>query len=172
MPKNIRHLPLLGGQIDIIFATITGSMPHIQAKRVRAIAVASKEPSSLLPGVPTVAETLPGFDVTSFSAVAGPPGIPRPIVLRLNRELHAVLADPETRKHVQAIGGDIRPETPEQIRARVEGEIGKAKSKLSNASFIDRAPANVVEQERKRLADFEAALAKLKPELEKLGARS
>ena len=116
---------LLGGQIDIIFATITGSMPHIQAKRVRAIAVASKEPSSLLPGVPTVAETLPGFDVTSFSAVAGPPGIPRPIVLRLNRELHAVLADPETRKHVQAIGGDIRPETPEQIRARVEGEIGK-----------------------------------------------
>jgi tripartite-type tricarboxylate transporter receptor subunit TctC len=116
---------LLGGQLDIIFATITGSMPHIQANRVRAIAVASKEPSSQLPGVPTVAETLPGFDVTSFSGVAGPPGIPRPIVARLNRELHAVLADPETRKHVQAIGGDIRAGTPEELRQRVESEIAK-----------------------------------------------
>jgi len=72
-----------------------------------------------------VAETLPGFDVTSFSGVAGPPGIPRPIVVRLNREFHAVLAEPETRKHVQAIGGDIRPGTPEELRQRVEGEIGK-----------------------------------------------
>lgn len=116
---------LLGGQLDIIFATITGSMPHIQAGRVRALAVASKDPSSQLPGVPTVAETLPGFDVTSFSAVAGPAGIPQPIVARLNREFHAVLADPETRKHVQAIGGDIRPESPEQTRLRVQGEITK-----------------------------------------------
>ena len=116
---------LMGGEIDIIFATITGSMPHIQSSRMRAIAVASKEPSYMLPGVPTVAETLPGFDVTSFSAVAGPPNMPKPIVMRLNREFHAVLADPETRKHVQAIGGDIRPETPEQIKSRVEGEIAK-----------------------------------------------
>ena len=116
---------LLGGQIDIVFATITGSMPHIQSKRVRAIAVASKEPSSLLPGIPTVAQTLPGFDVTSFSAVAAPPGLPRSILGRLNREFHAVLADPETRQHVQAIGGDIRPSTPQELRQRVEGEIAK-----------------------------------------------
>lgn len=114
---------LLGGQIDIIFATMTGAMPHIQAGRVRALAMASKEPSALLPGVPTVAQTLPGFDVTSFSAVAGPPGIPRAIVTRLNREFHAVLADPETRKHVLALGGDIRAGTPEELRQRVEGEI-------------------------------------------------
>jgi tripartite-type tricarboxylate transporter receptor subunit TctC len=116
---------LLGGQIDIIFSTITGSMPHIQANRVRALAVASKEPSSQLPGVPTVAETLPGFDVTSFSAVAGPPGMPRAIVARLNREFNAVLVDPETRKHVQAIGGDVRGGTPEELKSRVEGEIAK-----------------------------------------------
>jgi tripartite-type tricarboxylate transporter receptor subunit TctC len=116
---------LMGGQLDVIFATITGSMPHIQANRVRAIAVASKDPSALLPGVPTVAETLPGFDVTSFSAIAGPPSIARPIVARLNSEFHAVLADPETRKHVQAIGGDIRPESPEEIRKRVDSEITK-----------------------------------------------
>jgi tripartite-type tricarboxylate transporter receptor subunit TctC len=116
---------LLGGQIDIIFSTITGSMPHIQAQRVRAIAVASKEPSSQLPGVPTVAETLPGFDVTSFSAVSAPPGVPRPIVARLNRELHAVLRDAETLKHVHALGGEVRPSTPEELRQRVESEIDR-----------------------------------------------
>jgi tripartite-type tricarboxylate transporter receptor subunit TctC len=116
---------LQGGQLDLIFGTITGSMPHIQANRVRALAVASKEPSSQLPGVPTIAETLPGYDVTSFSGVAGPPGIPAPIVARLNREIRAVLADPETRKHVHALGGDIHPSTSAEMRQRVEGEIAK-----------------------------------------------
>jgi tripartite-type tricarboxylate transporter receptor subunit TctC len=116
---------LVNGQIDIVFSTITGGMPHIQAKRVRALAVASLEPSSQLPGVPTVAETLPGFDVTSFSGIAGPPGMPRRVVDRLNSEIRAVLADPETKKHVAALGGDIRPSTPEEMRARVESEISK-----------------------------------------------
>ncbi len=53
--------------------------------------------------------------------------------------------------------------------SRLEGEIAKAKAKLGNASFVERAPANVVEQERKRLADFEATLAQLKDQLRKLG---
>ena len=119
---------LLGGELDIIFGTITGSMPHIQANRVRAIAVASKEPSSQLPGVPTVAATLPGFEVTSFSGIAGPPGMPTVIVERLNKEIRAVLADPETRKHVLALGGDIQPSTSDQMRQRVEGEITKWRS--------------------------------------------
>ena len=116
---------LLGGELDIIFGTITGSMPHIQANRVRPIAVASKEPSSQLPGVPTVADTLPGFEVTSFSGIAGPPRMPRAIVERLNKEIRAVLADPETRKHVLALGGDIRPSTSDEMRQRVDGEISK-----------------------------------------------
>jgi tripartite-type tricarboxylate transporter receptor subunit TctC len=52
-----------------------------------------------------------------------PPNVPRPIVARLNREFHAVLQDPETLKHVQALGGEVRPSTPEELRQRVEGEI-------------------------------------------------
>jgi len=116
---------LLNGQIDIVFATITGGMPHIQAKRVRAIAVASKEPSSQLPGVPTVDQTLPGFDVTSFSGIAGPAGMPKHVVARLNSEIRSVLADADTKKHVANLGGDIRPSTPDEMRRRVEGEIAK-----------------------------------------------
>lgn len=116
---------LLNGQLDIVFSTITGAMPHIQANRVRALAVASKEPSSQLPGIRTVAETLPGFDVTSFSGVAGPPGMPRHVIDRLNKEIRVVLDDPETKKHVAALGGDIHPSTPEEMRQRVQGEITK-----------------------------------------------
>lgn len=116
---------LLNGQIDFVFSTITGAMSHIQAHRVRAIAVASKVPSSQLPGVPTVAETLPGFDVTSFSGIAAPAGTPKPVVGRLNQEIRAVLADPETRRHVAALGGDIHPSSPEEMRQLVEGEIAK-----------------------------------------------
>lgn len=116
---------LVNGQIDIVFSTITGAMPHVHAKRVRVLAVGSKEPSSQLPGVPTVAETLPGFEVTSFSGVAGPPRMARHVVERLNSEIRAVLADPETKKHVVALGGDIHPSTPEAMRDRVLGEITK-----------------------------------------------
>jgi len=116
---------LLNGQIDLVFSTITGAMAHIQGNRVRAIAVASKLPSSQLPGVPTVAEALPGFEVTSFSGIAAPAGTPKPIVDRLNEEIRAVLIDPETRKHVAALGGDIHPSTPEEMRRLVEGEIVK-----------------------------------------------
>lgn len=116
---------LIGGQIDMIFSTITGAMPHVKAKRVRVLAVAADEPSSQLPGVPTIAKTLPGYDVTSFSAVAGPAGIPRPIVDRLNRELHAVLRDPDTQRHAANLGADIRPGTPEQMRERAAGEIAR-----------------------------------------------
>jgi len=116
---------LQAGQLDVIFGTITGSMPHIQANRVRAIGIASKEPSAQLPGVPPIAQTLPGYEVTSFSGVAGPPGMPRAIVDRVNKEIRAVLADPETRKHVIALGGDIHPSTPEEMRQRVESEIAK-----------------------------------------------
>ena len=60
----------------------------------------------------------------------------------------------------------------EKEAARLEGEIARAKTKLSNASFVDRAPAKVVEQERARLAGFEATLAKLRPQLEKLSAKA
>ncbi len=56
--------------------------------------------------------------------------------------------------------------------ARLEGEVAKCRGKLANASFVERAPAKVVAQERERLAGFEATLAKLKPQLEKLSARA
>jgi tripartite-type tricarboxylate transporter receptor subunit TctC len=118
---------LMGGRIDVIFTTLTGVYPHIEGKRVRAIAVASKERSPQLPDVPTVAQTLPGYEVTSFAAVAGPRAMPRPVVARLNRELRAVLGSPDITKRLVDTGGEVRPSSPEELGQHVENEIDKWK---------------------------------------------
>ena len=118
---------LLGGRLDAIFTTLTGVYSHIEAKRVRAIAVASLERSPQLPGVPTLAETLPGYEVTSFAGLAVPLGTPPAVVARLNREVRAVLALPDISKRLTESGGEVRPTSPEQMRRHVEGEIAKWK---------------------------------------------
>jgi tripartite-type tricarboxylate transporter receptor subunit TctC len=118
---------LMGGRIDMTFTTLTGAYSHIEAKRVRALAIASKERSPRLPGVPAVAETLPGYEVTSFAAVAGPRGMPREVVSRLNGDLRAVLGTPEISKRLAETGGDVRPSSPEELGRHVESEIAKWK---------------------------------------------
>jgi tripartite-type tricarboxylate transporter receptor subunit TctC len=118
---------LMGGRIDVIFTTLTGVYPHIEGRRVRAIAVASKERSPQLPDVPTVAQTLPGYEVTSFAAIAGPRAMPRPVVARLNRELRAVLGSPDVAKRLIDTGGEVRPSNPDELGHHVEGEIAKWK---------------------------------------------
>jgi tripartite-type tricarboxylate transporter receptor subunit TctC len=118
---------LMGGRLDVIFTTLTGAYGHIESKRVRALAIASKERSPRLPGVPAVAETLPGYDVTSFAALAGPRGMPPAAVARLNKELRAVLGMPEINRRLAETGGDVRPSSPEELGRHVEGEIAKWK---------------------------------------------
>jgi tripartite-type tricarboxylate transporter receptor subunit TctC len=118
---------LIGGRLDVIFNTLTGSIPHIKSGRVRALAVASLERSAQLPDVPTVAQTLPGYEVTSFAGVVAPRGTPRPVIERLNRELRAVLDLPDIRKQFTDLGGDVKASTPEAMMRHVTDEIAKWK---------------------------------------------
>ena len=118
---------LIGGRIDVIFSTMTGVYQHVLANRLRAIAIASLERSPQLPNVPAVAETLPGFEVTSFAGLAAPRDTPRAVVARLSKEMRAVLDQPDTRKRIADQGGEVHPTTPEEMRRHVEGEIGKWK---------------------------------------------
>ena len=116
---------LIGGRLDVIFNTLTGSIPHIKSGRVRALAVASLERSAQLPDVPTVAQTLPGYEVTSFAGVVAPRGTPRPVIDRLNRELRAVLDLPDIRRQFTDLGGDVKASTPEAMMQHVTDEIAK-----------------------------------------------
>jgi len=118
---------LIAGRIDVIFTTLTGAYPQIQANRVRAIAVASLERSPQLPNVPTVAQTLPGYEVTSFAGLAAPRGTPRPVIMRLNRELREILGEPDMHKRFIDLGGEVRPSSPEEMGRHIAGEVAKWK---------------------------------------------
>lgn len=116
---------LVAGRVDVIFATLTGVYGPVQSGRIRAIAVASAERVRQWPDVPTVAETVPGYEVTSFAGLAAPAATPAAIVGRLNREVHAVLRQAEIAKLFAELGGDVRFTSPAEATRHVGGEVAK-----------------------------------------------
>jgi len=108
-------------------AALTNSYPHIQAGKFRPLAVTSFERSSSLPSVPTVAQSVPGYEASSFLGIAGPPGMPSAIVERVNREVRRVLALPDISARFAEWGGTPSASSPEEMRRHVESEIAKWK---------------------------------------------
>jgi tripartite-type tricarboxylate transporter receptor subunit TctC len=102
----------------------------------RALAVTSARHSTLMPELPTLAESsLPGFDATLSYGLLAPGGTPRPIVERLNKELQAALADPEVRKRIVFEGGEPEPGTPEQHAAVIDREWTKWAAVIRSAGL-------------------------------------
>ncbi|KXJ65715.1 ABC transporter substrate-binding protein [Achromobacter xylosoxidans] len=92
---------LIGGQIDFMFTTIPGVLPHVKAGSLRALAVTSPERSSAMPDVPTMAESgLPGFQAVSWHGIVAPAGTPDVVVARLNQALTSALAAPEVKQRL------------------------------------------------------------------------
>ena len=128
---------ILAGRIDAMFETMTVTLPQVKSGQLRALAVTSRERSAFLPEVPALAQSLRGFEVTSFLGLAAPPATPRPIIERVNAEVRRALADPDLRKRFADLGGDARGGTPEEMRAYIESEIVKWK-RLIKARGIER----------------------------------
>ncbi|MBL8383804.1 MAG: tripartite tricarboxylate transporter substrate binding protein [Burkholderiales bacterium] len=128
---------IMAGRIDAMFETMTVTLPQVKAGKLKALAVTSKERSAFLPDVPTLGQYLPGFEVSSFLGLGGPPGMPRPVVERINAEVRKALADPDTSRRFADLGGEARGGTPEDMRAYVESEIGKWR-RLVEARRIER----------------------------------
>ncbi len=116
---------IMTGSIDVLFETLTLASTHIQAGKVRALAITSAQRVPQMPDLPTVAERLPGFETTSFIGMAAPRGTPAPIVQRLTDEIHNILALPEIRQRFADLGGTPRPSQPDEMAAFVEKEIAK-----------------------------------------------
>ncbi|CAB3625644.1 hypothetical protein LMG26685_00260 [Achromobacter mucicolens] len=96
---------LIGGQIDFMFTTIPGVLPHVKAGSLRALAVTSPERSSAMPDVPTMAESgLPGFQAVSWHGIVAPAGTPDAVVARLNQALTGALAAPEVKQRLMEEG--------------------------------------------------------------------
>jgi len=116
---------MLGGRIDFMFMTLTGAMPHIKSNRIRAIAICSRERSAQMPELPPIAQSVPGYEVTSFAGIGTTAGTPKPIIMRLNREIRTAMGGADVTKQFTEAGGDMRGGSPEQMTQHVTDEIAK-----------------------------------------------
>ena len=117
---------LLGGQIQLSFSLPAPALPHIAAGRLRAIAVSGESRVPALPQIPTFTEAgLPGFDVSVWYGLLAPAGTPRAIIDKLSAEIARMLAAPDMREKIAAQGMDPLVSTPDQIGARIRGDLAK-----------------------------------------------
>ena len=114
---------VIAGQISFMFDQYSTVGPNIKAGKLRAIAIATKQRHPLLPDVPAIAETLPGFEVHPWYAIFAPSGTPRSIVDRLNTELVKVMDTPEIKGRMATLGWDPVTSTPEQLAAQIKSEL-------------------------------------------------
>jgi tripartite-type tricarboxylate transporter receptor subunit TctC len=115
---------LLTGDIDFLVSTPTVALSHIQSGEFRALAVTGRTRWSGLPDVPSVDEAgVPGFEIISWSGLAGPAGLPEPIVKQLNAEVRRAIAVPEVKARLESLGGDATALSPEEMRALVERQL-------------------------------------------------
>jgi tripartite-type tricarboxylate transporter receptor subunit TctC len=119
---------LIGGQTHLMFDSIVSALPHIKGAKVRALAVTSTKRTALLPDVPTVIESgLPGYDVNTYFGLFAPPGTPRDIVLRLQKEAAAAVLSAEVRERFASQGAEAVGGTPEALSALIKSESVKWK---------------------------------------------
>ncbi|MBS7776599.1 tripartite tricarboxylate transporter substrate binding protein [Acidovorax sp. CCYZU-2555] len=117
---------LLGGQVDFMFDSITSARPHIEAGKLRAIAITTKTRSPSLPDVPTVAEAgVPGYEVSPWFATFMPAGTPAPIVEKLGKTLNEAMNDPEVKKRLSAIGAEPIGSTPQALAVHLKTETDR-----------------------------------------------
>ena len=112
---NLVHVPyrglspaltdLLGGQVQVTFASMASSIEHIRAGKLRALAVTTATRSEMLPDVPTVGQFVPGYEASTWSGVGAPKATPAEIVEKLNKEINASLADPKLMARLADLGG-------------------------------------------------------------------
>jgi tripartite-type tricarboxylate transporter receptor subunit TctC len=114
---------LLGGEIQVLFSTLTQMLPHIRDGRVQGLAVTSAARSKLAPDLPTMVES--GFDqfvMTSITAMVAPPGTPIDIRRRLNDAVARALASEEVERSLSRMGGEARPASPEELASYLAAE--------------------------------------------------
>jgi len=126
---------LLGGQTSMIFATMPTVLPHVRAGKLRPLAVLGTARSPALPDVPTVAESVPGFEVSNWIGLFGPAGMPPVIVARLNAEVQKIMRSPEIQKRLETEGAKFIPMTPEQFAMFQKAELGKWAKTIKDANI-------------------------------------
>jgi tripartite-type tricarboxylate transporter receptor subunit TctC len=132
---NMLHVPykgagpaltdLMGGQVDVIFDNLPSSINHIKGGKLRALAVTSEQREPALPQLPTVGETVPGYEATAWFGIGMPKGTPRDVIDKVNAEINRALADPKMRERLAELGGKPIGGTPEDFGKVIAAETAK-----------------------------------------------
>jgi tripartite-type tricarboxylate transporter receptor subunit TctC len=122
---DIRHVPyrgsapalidLLAGQVQVMFDLMSTSIEHIRAGRLRALAVTTATRSEALPEIPTVSESVPGYEASTWNGVGVPRNTPAEIIDRLNTAINAALSDPQIKARLADLGATVLPGSPDQF---------------------------------------------------------
>jgi tripartite-type tricarboxylate transporter receptor subunit TctC len=114
---------VLGGQVQMVFATMPTVLPHVKAGKLRALASLRTQRTRALPDLPTIAETLPGFDANNWIALFAPAGTPPAVVRSLNAEVAKTMGTPEMRARLETEGATFTPMPPDQFAEFVRREV-------------------------------------------------
>ncbi len=126
---------LIAGQTQYMFGVPGSVMPHVKAGRLRALAITGAAPTPLMPGLPTVAQTLPGFEVSSRLAIFVPAGTPAAIIARLNREIVRVVNLSEVKDKFHEAQIEVVGDTPEALMAIIKAEIATTAKIIRDAGI-------------------------------------
>lgn len=116
---------LLGGQVEIMFPTAGSVTPHIKSGRLRALAVTSLRPSALAPGLPAMAEFLPGYESVSLNGMFAPAKTPAALISLVNQEVARILTRPDAKERLSSAGMDAVVGSPEEFAATIKSEMAK-----------------------------------------------
>ena len=116
---------VLGGQVELAMVGTPSVLAHIKSGKLNAIGVTSAQRTSLAPDVPTIAETVPGYEVELVYAIVAPAGTPQDVVAKLNTEINKAMQDPEVRERLLGQGFEVRSSTPAELGTYIRNEIAK-----------------------------------------------
>lgn len=126
---------LLGGQVQVYFGPLPSSLDYIKAGKLRALAVTTARRSPELPDVPTVSESVPGFEASAWFGIGAPMGTPPAIVDKLNSEINAVMADPTIKAILAEQGGELLPGSSADFRKFIGEEAEKWAKVIQTANI-------------------------------------
>ena len=129
---------LIAGQVHVLFDNLPSSAPHIRGGAIRALAVTSAQREPSMPALPTVGDTVPGYEATAWFGIGMPKGTPREIIDKVNAEVNRALADPKIRDRLAELGGKPIAGTPEDFGRVIVAETEKwAKVVISSGAKVE-----------------------------------
>jgi tripartite-type tricarboxylate transporter receptor subunit TctC len=128
---------VIAGETDAMFSNLLPALPAVKSGRLRALGVSSARRSTIVPDVPTLASTLPGFDVEQLYGLLAPAGTPREIVKRLNSETIKAVQAPDVKSKLATDGSEVLVSTPEEFEKRIVAEIAKWSKVIKAAGIRD-----------------------------------